>query len=72
MFANITTKLRSQMTKKLLGMVAGVLICSVFVGCTSTHNSIQGYSVRSYQGPLPIKDLLYVNAETYGVPGSPR
>ena len=71
-FANITKKLRAQMTKKLLGMVAAVLLCSTFVGCTSTQNSVQGYSIRSYQGPLPMHDLQYVNAETYGVPTSPR
>jgi hypothetical protein len=70
--AKITTKLCSQMTKKLLGMVAVAVFCSVLVGCTSTQNSVQGYSIRSYQGPLPMQDLRYVNAEAYGVPVNPR
>jgi hypothetical protein len=67
-----TKRLRSQMTKKLLGIIAVTLFCSVFVGCTSTQNSVQGYSIRSYQGPLPMADLRYVNAEAYGVPVNPR
>ena len=65
-------KLRSQMTKKLLGIVALALLCSAFVGCGSTRSSVQGYSIRSYQGPLPMQDLKYVNAEPYGVPVNPR
>ena len=63
---------RSQMTKKLLGIAAVALFCSLFGGCTSTQNSVQGYSIRSYQGPLPMSDLRNINAEAYGVPVSPQ
>jgi len=62
----------SQMTKKLLGIAAVVLFCSLFAGCTSTQNSVQGYSIRSYQGPLPMSDLRNINAEAYGVPVTPQ
>jgi hypothetical protein len=71
-FRNLTTKGRSQMTKKLLGMVAVAVFCSALAGCTSTQSSVQGYSIRSYQGPLPMEDLRFVNAEAYGVPVNPR
>jgi len=67
-----STKTRSQMIKKLLGIAAVALFCSLFVGCTSTRNSVQGYSIRSYQGPLPMADLRDMNAEAYGVPVNPR
>ena len=52
------------MTKRLLGLAGLVFVCSVFTGCTSVKN----YSIRSYQGPIPLGDYRYVDQESYGVP----
>ena len=54
----------SRMIKKVLGLAALLAACVALTGCTA----IQNYSLRSYQGPLPIEDYRYVNPETYGVP----
>jgi hypothetical protein len=54
------------MRKKVLALFAGVVLCSFFTGC----NAVQSYSIRSYQGPLPMADYRYVNPEAYGVPTS--
>ena len=44
----------SRMKKKLLGLFALSIFCSFFLsGCTS----VQSYSLRSYQGPVPITDI---------------
>lgn len=43
-------------------------VCFVLTGCTS----VQNYSLRSYQGPLPMEDYRFINAETYGVPLTPQ
>jgi len=58
----------SRMRKIFLGLFASVAFCSLLTGC----NSVQGYSLRSYQGPLPMEDYRYVTPETYGVPGALR
>ena len=49
-------------------MLALLGLCLVLTGC----NAVQGYSVRSYQGPLPISDYQYVNQESYGAPALAR
>lgn len=56
------------MTKKVFGIAGLMLVCAVFTGCTSLKN----YSIRSYQGPLPINDHQSVAMDTYGVPTTPR
>ncbi|HTG42893.1 MAG TPA: hypothetical protein VK633_00050 [Verrucomicrobiae bacterium] len=56
------------MRKKVLGMLGLLGLCSVLTGC----NAIQGYSVRSYQGPLPIADYQFINQDAYGVPTATR
>lgn len=48
------------------------MVSAFLTGCTSTQNSMQAYSIRSYQGPLPMADYEYVNPEAYGVPAAPR
>ncbi len=58
--------------KKLLGIIALAVLSTTLVGCSSTRNSVQGYSIRSYQGPLPMHDLRYVDAESYGLPVEPQ
>lgn len=54
------------MTKRLLGLAGLVLVCSVLSGCTAVKN----YSIRSYQGTIPLNDYRYVNPESYGVPAT--
>ena len=60
------------MRKLLLGILGVVAVCGAFTGCTSPDNDMRAYSVRSYQGPLPMEDLRRINPETYGVPVTPR
>lgn len=52
------------MNKKLISWVLLGVVAMVFTGCTS----VQNYSLRSYQGPLPLEDYRYINTEAYGVP----
>ncbi|HEV8542493.1 MAG TPA: hypothetical protein VGR78_08875 [Verrucomicrobiae bacterium] len=56
------------MKKLFLGLFASAAFCSLLTGCSS----VQGYSLRSYQGPLPMEDYSYVSPETYGVPSALR
>jgi len=58
--------------KKLSGILGLIVLSVVLTGCTSTQNSMQAYSIRSYQGPLPMEDYQHINREAYGVPVSPR
>jgi hypothetical protein len=68
-----TTKAYSRMRKKLSGIIGLIVVSSFLTGCNSTQrNSVQGYSIRSYQGPLPMADYRYVNPEAYGIPANPR
>lgn len=50
--------------KKVAGFVGMIALVLLANGCTSLQNA----SLRSYQGPLPMDDLAYVNAENYGSP----
>jgi hypothetical protein len=50
--------------KKVAGFVGMIALVLLANGCTSIQNA----SLRSYQGPLPMGDLAYVNAENYGSP----
>jgi hypothetical protein len=51
------------MRMKVLAMLGFAAICLVLTGC----NAVQGYSVRSYQGPLPLDDYQYINQDSsYG------
>jgi len=45
------------MRMKVLAMLGFAAICLIMTGCSA----IQGYSVRSYQGPLPMGDYQYLN-----------
>jgi hypothetical protein len=56
------------MKNKILATLALVGICLAFTGC----NAVQGYSVRSYQGPLPMQDYQYLNQDSYGAPVAAR
>lgn len=56
------------MNKKLFSWGLLVLTCVLFTGCTA----VQNYSLRSYQGPLPLEDYRYINPEGYGVPAGMR
>ena len=56
------------MKKKLFGWVLLFAVSFVFTGCSAVEN----YSIRSYQGPMPMKDYRYVNPEAYGVPLTAR
>jgi hypothetical protein len=56
------------MRKKLLGFCALIGFCFLLTGC----NVVQGYSVRSYQGPLPLDDYQYLNANAADAVGTPR
>ena len=58
----------SRMIKKLLGTACVFAFVALFTGC----NAVQDYSIRSYQGPVPLADYRYVNPESYGVPVEPR
>lgn len=61
-------KAPSRMKNKFFAMLALVGVCFVFTGC----NAVQGYSVRSYQGPLPMNDYQYLNQDSYGTPMAGR
>lgn len=56
------------MNKKMFSWALLVLVAGLFSGCTSVKN----YSIRSYQGPLPLEDYKYMDEESYGVPLSLR
>ena len=56
------------MRYRLMGLAGAIAVCFGFTGCTATQN----YSVRSFQGPLPMEDYRWVNPDSYGVPISPR
>jgi hypothetical protein len=56
------------MKMKLFGWVLFACVTFVLTGCTA----VQNYSIRSYQGPLPLEDYRYINPEAYGVPLSSR
>jgi hypothetical protein len=56
------------MKKNVFGIAGIMLLCTFLTGCTS----IQNYSIRSYQGPLPMNDYQHVHMDTYGVPVTPR
>ncbi|HEX7858751.1 MAG TPA: hypothetical protein VF773_00330 [Verrucomicrobiae bacterium] len=58
--------------RKILGIIAVLTVCGFFTGCTNPDNATRSYSIRSYQGPLPLDDLQRVNPEVYGVPVDPR
>lgn len=45
------------MRNKVLAIFGLVGFCLLLSGCSS----VQGYSVRSYQGPLPMNDYQYLN-----------
>lgn len=48
---------------KKIASLAGLLGLVLLVnGCTT----VQNYSLRSYQGPLPMDDYAHVNADSYG------
>ena len=59
---NTLTTTLSRMRMKVLAMLGLAAICLILTGCSA----IQGYSVRSYQGPLPMGDYQYLNGEAYG------
>ncbi len=48
------------MIKKVVALLGFAAVCFVLTGC----GSVQGYSVRSYQGPLPINDYQYLNQDS--------
>jgi hypothetical protein len=52
------------MIKKVVALLGLTTVCFVLTGC----NAVQGYSVRSYQGPLPINDYQYLNQD--GMPAT--
>lgn len=54
----------SRMRKQVLGLLALAVLCFAFTGCST----VQNYSIRSYQGPLPMEDYPYINPEAYGLP----
>jgi hypothetical protein len=58
--------------RKILGILGFLAICSTFTGCTNPDNDMRSYSIRSFQGPLPLEDLRRVNPEVYGVPVDAR
>jgi hypothetical protein len=64
----LNTTCGSRMRKKVFGIIGLVALGSFLTGCTS----VQNYSLRSYQGPLPMADHQYVNPESYGVTAIPR
>jgi predicted component of type VI protein secretion system len=47
------------MRNKIVGLLALFGLCFVLTGCSS----VQGYSVRSYQGPLPLDDFQFLNPD---------
>lgn len=47
------------MRNKFLGILGLIGFCFILTGC----NAVQGYSVRSYQGPLPMKDYQFLNSD---------
>lgn len=59
------TTSRSPMKKvvSLFGLLGLVLLTN---GCTA----IQNYSLRSYQGALPMQDYAHVNEDSYGATAS--
>ena len=52
------------MNKRFVGSFLLALVAIAFTGCST----VQNYSLRSYQGPLPIEDYRWVDPESYGVP----
>lgn len=58
----------SNMNKKMFSWALLVFVVGLSTGC----NAIKNYSIRSYQGPLPLEDYRYMHEESYGVPLSLR
>ena len=54
-------------TKKSFVMLAVAGVCLSTTGC----NQIRNYSVRSYQGPMPLTEYEHMDASQHGVP-APR
>jgi hypothetical protein len=59
------TTARSPM-KKIASLVALMGLVVLVNGCTT----VQNYSLRSYQGPLPMDDYTHISAESYGAPAA--
>ncbi len=50
------------MKKNLFAWALLSAVVVIFTGCAS----VQDYSLRSYQGPLPMGDYQHLNSDTYG------
>lgn len=50
------------MKKNLFAWALLSVVAVLFTGCAS----VQDYSLRSYQGPLPMGDYQHLNADAYG------
>jgi hypothetical protein len=51
--------MKSKMLKQVLTAVFTLTALVVLTGCQNTRD----YSVRSYQGPLPVTDHVFVNSQ---------
>jgi hypothetical protein len=56
------------MKMKFFGWGFFAAISMMLTGCSS----IQNYSIRSYQGPLPMEDYRSINPVAYGIPVATR
>ena len=53
---------------KLFGWFLFAAVSLILTGC----GTIENYSLRSYQGPLPMEDYRHINPDAYGVPVTTR
>jgi hypothetical protein len=53
---------------KLFGWILFASVSLMLGGCSA----VQNYSIKSYQGPLPMEDYRHINPEAYGVPVTTR
>ncbi len=51
--------MKSKTLKQVLTAVAALTTLIVLTGCQNTRD----YSVRSYQGPLPVTDHVFANSQ---------
>jgi hypothetical protein len=53
-------------------LVVRTIFCAALLGVLSGCTSVTNYSLRSYQGPLPLDDYRFVDVHTYGSPVTGR
>lgn len=57
-----------RMKKQIFALALLAVAGFILSGCTAVRN----YSLRSYQGPLPMEDYRHVDPDSYGIPTTAR